>query len=271
MNLILKYQNYESKIIPDELDWILNICKIVKNELIHKKGNIIITNNSEIDLPPNESNFVILSNERRLELRDNNFKKCFLTFYYDINKRYLPFPLGLNKFILNEINNGIDIIPFKERQIDVFFAGCIRSNRIEMVRSLSNLKCKKFMHIATGNNLQTFENDLNPRKYSEIATNSKIMLAPAGGIHQTSYRYFESIFFKTIVICAKSDTKIFFENENPFCHILDTWSDLNDELVVDLVNSYEKKEENFDSFFNQRGSIISAVNYFLKEINKELP
>lgn len=126
------------------------------------------------------------------------------------------------------------------------------------------------MHISTGNNLQSFENDINPKKYIDIATNSKIMLAPLGRIHQTSYRYFESIFFKTIVVCTKSDNKIFFENENPFCHILNDWSQLNDKLIIDLIDSYEEREKNFDSFFNKRGSILSTVNYLIKEINKEL-
>lgn len=139
-----------------------------------------------------------------------------------------------------------------------------------MVKSLNKLNCKKFMHISTGNNLQSFENDINPKKYIDIATNSKIMLAPLGRIHQTSYRYFESIFFKTIVVCTKSDNKIFFENENPFCHILNDWSQLNDKLIIDLIDSYEEREKNFDSFFNKRGSILSTVNYLIKEINKEL-
>ena len=68
---------------------------------------------------------------------------------------------------------------------------------------------------AKKNNLQSFDQDLSPQDYLNIATNSKIMLCPAGFLHNTSYRYFESLYCKNITIYPKNDfCSIFFEKQN---------------------------------------------------------
>lgn len=268
MNILNFYPHYSSGVEPDELTWILAIANNVGEKLKNYDANLVITNNFNINLPKDKKNFVILSNEHRGELSDKNFEKCFLTFHYNFNEKYLPFPLGLNKFVFKEFLKNSTKINFFDREYDVFFAGYSRPNREQMLFNAHKLKCKKFIYTSTINNLQNFDNDLNPEQYISIAKNSKIILAPPGSMHPSTYRYFESIFTESLVICVKNTEQIFYEDENPLTIKLENWDELTDTLVNNKILEYNTRKQKFENFYNTLGGLAGVTDYVIKEILK---
>ena len=269
-NLYNYYADYlgGGTIIPDEMDYLLEIVELVADYFLHSEYNFYITNKTDFQ-PTTKNNIIFLSgSEARTKLDTNNFLLCFSNFLINCDdKRYLPIPLGLNKFINKSIKNVIDIIPFSERKYDCFFAGFIHSSRYDFFNAIKKLSGNNYFHFATGNNLQSFDQDLSPQDYLNIATNSKIMLCPAGSIHNTSYRYFESLYCKNITIYPKNDfCSIFFEKQNPLAYEINSWNDINDDLIHSLIQQYKNKEKDFENYFKNTTSKIGVVQFIIKSI-----
>lgn len=269
-NLYNYYADYlgGGSVVPDEMDYLLEIVEIVSDYFSHSNYNFYVTNKTDF-CPQTENNIIFLSgSESRTKLNTNNFTLCFSNFLINSSdERYLPFPLGLNKFINKKIKNGTNNIKFSERKYDCFFAGFIHPSRYEFADSIKKLKGNNYFYFATGNNLQSFEKDMSPDQYLEIASNSKIMLCPAGGIHTSSYRYFESLYCKNIAIYPKnSNHSIFLEHHNPVGYAISSWKEINDDLVTSLINTYENKEKLLESFFKKNTSKIGVAQFIIKSI-----
>jgi hypothetical protein len=259
-------------IIPDEMDYLLEIVELVADYFSNSKYNFYITN--RIDFHPETENNIIFSSacEAYSKLHTDNFLLCFSNFLTNsTDTRYLPFPLGVNKFINKLIKKEVTEIPFSQRQYDCFFAGYIHPSRYEFLNSLKKLTGNNYFYFATGNNLQSFERDLSPEDYFNIARNSKIMLCPAGGLHTSSYRYFESLYCKNIAIYPKNKNhSIFFEEENPLAFCVNSWNDLNDNLVSSLINTYTDKEKYFDTYFKNTTCKLAVAQSIIKSIENKI-
>jgi len=273
-NLYNYYADYlgSGSIEPDEINYILDIINEVSDFFFHKDINFYLTNDPS-SVFETENNIVFLSNESSNRLNSNNFALCFSNFFRNQqDKRYKQFPLGLNKFINKNLKSGLNLKPFTERKYDCFFAGFIHPSRSEFQNSIYNLICdKNFFHFASGNNLQTFENNLNPVQYSETASDSKVMLCPAGGIHSTSYRYFESVYYKNIPIyIERENQKMFFEECNPISVCLKSWKDLSQNVIDDAIGNFLQKEKDFEDFFQNKMSKKAICSYIINEIKQSL-
>lgn len=273
-NLYNYYADYlgGGSIEPDEINYIIDIISNVSDYFFHKNINFYLTNdpNSRFET---QNNIVFLSNESTNKLNSDDFLLCFSNFFRTAaDERYKQFPLGLNKFINKTLKLGTEIKKFSDRKYKCFFAGFIHPSRHEFKRSIDKLcKSDNFFHFASGNNLQTFENNLNPEEYSKIACDSKIMLCPAGGIHSTSYRYFESIYYKNIpIFVGREFQKMFFEEENPVAININSWNDLNQDLIEEAICKFPEKEKDFEEFFRNKMSKIGVTRYIINEINKVL-
>jgi hypothetical protein len=251
-------------VVPDELDYLLEIFNLVCDYFYHDDINFYITNNSNIQLSTKNNIIFLTGCELDSKLKDDNFKLCFNNFYRNFNdSRYIPLPLGNNKFINKTLFNN-KLIEFNDRQYDIFFAGFIHPSRIGFQNTIESLKCKKYIHYTRANNLQNFTNDLNPQEYLEILKNSKIVLAPSGAYHASSYRYFESLYFKNIVIFEKPKNQEIFLNKNfPNQYLIDNWNDVNDLFIKDIINKYTDDKISFKENFSK----INIVNFIISKIN----
>jgi len=270
INLYNYYADYlgNGTIIPDEIDYLLEIVELVTDYFSHSKYNFYLTNKTDFQ-PETENNIIFLSgSEHRTKLDTDNFLLCFSNFLINSNdKRYLPFPLGLNKFINKSIKNGINLPPFNERKYDCFFAGFIHPSRHEFFNAIKKLDGNNYFYFATSNNLQSFDQDLSPEDYLDIAKNSKIMLCPAGGLHNSSYRYFESLYCKNIAIYPKNDAhSIFFEKQNPLAFAINSWNDINNDLIKSLIEEYSNREKHLEIYFKYITSKIGVAQFIIKAI-----
>ena len=101
-------------------------------------------------------------------------------------------------------------------------------------------------------------------------SNSKISIVPLGAVVPESFRYFESFENNCIVITTYPKNSIygnwFYENSPAI--FLDNWSELNDNLIHNLLK-IEKLNE-FDilnlNYFNKNISTEGVSNYILKKI-----
>lgn len=265
------YFNYSfDNVVPDELDFLLDIVHQVCDYFFHDDINFYVTNDINLN-PITKNNIIFLSGcEKDSKLKSNNFKLCFNNFYRDYgDKRYVAFPLGNNKFINKNLHKH-DLINFSEREYDVFFAGFIHDSRIGFKNAINKLNCKKYIHYTDRNNLQEFSNNLDPEKYLHILKNSKVLLAPSGAYHSTSYRYFESLYFQNIVIFQKNkNQKLFLDNQfaNQFC--INDWNELCDDLIFKLINNYnqENSKQEYKNFFSKHSVVSFVINKILNYDN----
>lgn len=271
INLYNYYADYlgGGTIIPDELDYLISIVEIVGDYFSHSDFNFYITNKVGLQ-PETDNNIIFLSgSESDCQLRTDKFKLCFSNFpIYSNDPRYLPFPLGLNKFVNRAIKTNLSSTPFSQRRYKCFFAGFIHPSRLGFADSLRRISGENCFHFASGNNLQSFDGNLSPDRYLELAADSKIMLCPAGGLHTTSYRYFESLYCKNIAIYQRrAGQTLFYEAENPLAYPVDSWSELTDSLIDDLISRHTPDlEKDFENYFRQKTSKLAVSNYIIKII-----
>lgn len=253
------------EIIPDELDYLLSIFNLVCDYFYQDDINFYLTNNPNIKFSTKNNIIFLTGCEAESRLKDNNFKLCFNNFYRNFNdSRYIPFPLGNNKFINKALFDN-EVISFEDREYDVFFAGFIHPSRIEFKNTIESLKCKKFIHYTGANNLQNFTNDLDPRQYLKILKKSKIVMAPAGAHHSSSYRYFESLYFKNIVFFEKpKEQEIFLSKSFPNHYLIDNWKSVDDYFIREVINKYVNDNNSFKENFSK----IAVTNFIISKINE---
>ena len=261
MKLYLKY--HFTDIVPDELNYLVNIVSQVADFFFHDNINFYITNDINVNLNT-ENNIIFLSGcEKNSELKDQNFKLCFNNFYRNYNdKRYVPFPLGNNKFINDNLYSH-EIIPFEKREYDIFFAGFIHPSRSSFKEKIEKLNCKKYLHYTHRNNLQNFNENLNPEEYLNILNNSKIVLAPKGAFHATSYRYFESLYFQNIVIFQKDKNEEILSSDkfaNQYC--IQDWNELSDDFIKKIILNFDEEasKNNYKNYFCKQAIITSTID-----------
>lgn len=267
MKLHLIYPH--NQVIPDELEYLFDVVKQVADYFFHENINFYITNNPDLKLQT-ENNIIFLSGQEKTSiLSSNNFKLCFNNFYrYNEDKRYVPFPLGNNKFInLNIFKH--EPIDFWKREFDVFFAGFIHESRLIFKNAIEKLNCKKYIHYTSRNNIQNFSEDLNPDQYINILKNSKIVLAPRGAYHCTSYRYFESFYFQNILIYEKSHNEEIYLLDNftnKFC--INDWNNLNEDMIKSLIKDFDAEKQKKE--YQDKISKHSIIDFVIKKIKSSL-
>lgn len=261
------YAGYE---IPDEINYLLDIINQVCDFFFHENINFYVTNNVNIKLNTTNNIVFISGCENDSKLRDNNFILCFNNFYRENgDSRYVPFPLGNNKFINKNLYTH-EVIPFEERKYDIFFAGFIHESRIPFKNAIEKINCSKYIHFTSANNLQKFDNELDPNQYLNILKDSKILLAPRGAHHATSYRYFESLYFQNIVIFEKNENEEIYLNKNlPNQYKINSWENLSSSFIEDIIKKYDSKENknNYKNLFCKRAvvsSVIDKINLYVK-------
>lgn len=268
MKIHIKY--HSPHVEPDEFNYLANIVTQAADFFFHDNLNFYITNDVNIDLNT-ENNIVFLTGcEKVSQLKNQNFKICFNNFYREYNDpRYIAFPLGNNKFINDNLYLH-EVIPFREREYDIFFAGFIHPSRISFKEKIENLSCKKYLHYTDRNNLQNFDENLNPDQYLNILKNSKIVLAPKGAFHSTSYRYFESLYFQNIVIFQKSEgEEILYRDKfkNQYC--IQDWSELSDNFIKQIISDFDEEsaKNNYKNYFCKHAITsftIDKINQYVK-------
>lgn len=267
MKAHLKYDYIN--IVPDELDYLKQIINIVCDYYFHSNINFYITNDTDIEFNTINNIVFLTGSEKTCRLKDNNFILCFSNFFRNVeDERYIAIPLGVNKFI-NQIILNHSPISFCERKYDIFFAGYIHPSRLKFKSCIENLKCKKFIHYTNSNNLQKFNNNLSPNEYLEILKNSKIVMAPIGAYHISSYRYFESKYFSNIVFSEKMDNQIIFNtNQLVNQYDVDDWSKISDFNIQYAINNYDSKisRESYQSIFSK----FSVSKFIINKINCQI-
>jgi len=272
MKLIIDEKLVTSAVDPDELSYLFDIVNPVMDYFKHDNINFIIINNTNDKLPTGNNIVFLTGNESQCRLTDNNFKLCFSNFFRaSHDKRFHPIPLGINKFFNNYKLQHVENIPFEKRIYDIFFAGFIHPSRMEFKNVADNLGGNNFLQYTHRNNLQSFEDALSPNDYADILRNSKVVLAPKGAHHTTSYRYFESLYFANIVFYENDTSQnTFFEKDNPLAIGLNSWNDLTDQLVLDSINSYSDRYNSFITFYKNKFSNYSIVSKVINEVENAI-
>lgn len=272
MKFIIDDQLTSSKVEPDELSYLFDILNPIMDYFKHDDINFIVTRNTTNKFPEGNNIIFLTGNESECKLRDNNFKLCFSNFFQNSSdSRFLPLPLGVNKFLNSYKMQYVENIPINDRIYDIFFAGFIHPTRREFKNIVDNLSSKKYLFFTDRNNLQTFENALSPVDYVDILRNSKIVLAPKGAHHITSYRYFESIYFANIVFYENdANQTTYFEKNNPLAIPINSWSDLTDTFISEAIDSYENRYSDFITFYKEELSNSSIVKKIIKEVNNAI-
>jgi hypothetical protein len=155
----------------------------------------------------------------------------------------------------------------REREYDIFYSAQWSPNRVECINQLNKVKnnFKSIVNITDG-----FAKGFKLEEYYELMSNSKISIVPLGAVVPESFRYFESFENNCIVITTYPKNSIygnwFYENSPAI--FLDNWSELNDNLIHNLLK-IEKLNE-FDilnlNYFNKNISTEGVSNYILKKI-----
>jgi hypothetical protein len=168
----------------------------------------------------------------------------------------LPYP---NKF------SGNAKTPIEKRDIDVFFAGCRRGSRAKFLKELKYYMQKsrhevKFQVKITGK----FGSGYSIKAYSDIISNSKIVLSPRGWVRPECLRFSEAVRCGCAVIAEPHPEVSCFE-DTPF-YAIPTWTAANLARAVDHCLKNQKKihegmKQSWERYFSPQAqaAIINRV------------
>jgi hypothetical protein len=191
-------------------------------------------------------------------------------YFHAIFKEYLP----LDKFCVTNIFNfplgcvkdvqKLPIIPINDRRYNLFFSGNLNHGRVGLYRSLlfkhysqSAVNHSHFYFLSRKSLLKTivlglksnfdhrfpdsylrftngWKKGLSPEKYSEILSNSKIVLCPTGVISSECFRHYEAMRAGCVIISDKLP-KTYFYKESPIIQINDWREGLK--IAAELQNN----------------------------------
>lgn len=205
--------------------------------------------------------------------------KCYLPYHVN-NTNIFPFPLGY----VAEVPK-LPYLEITEREIDVFFSGCLTGNRMSIYfcfhpffRHIPTVfeKYLSFLMQKTGivkfisseikgkiNGLKyfikfskAFKSGLSPDEYAEYLNNSKFVLCPKGFINIETFRHLEALRSGAIVV-TQNMPDLYFYRDAPFL-IIKNYKDLTITLNKLASNQTLLKEK-------QRKSIEWYEKYFSEQ------
>jgi len=228
--------NNESIVIPgyySEVSYLNELLKILNNQLNDDFELYVIYRDFNVDINTNSNKIRIgihISNETTFD--DKYYDKLDIIFRYylseqcDYNKVF-PINIGYN-------SSGYESIEFnpntkiQDRQIDLFFYGQL-SNRQSLFENSKKISGNNILNFTSG-----FREGINIIEYKKLLSNSKISLVPKG-VSPETFRFSESFASGCIVITTEKINVWYYENCPAI--FLNSWSELNQNLIDEILNS----------------------------------
>jgi len=172
------------------------------------------------------------------------------------NVYHIPLPYN-TKF------SGNAKIPIRDREHDIFFAGCRRGNRTKFVNELKHFMQKrkhdyKFCVKITGK----FGTGFGIKQYSQIMSNSKIIMSPQGWVRPECIRYSEGVRCGCAIIADTHAPLTCFEN-TPYYDIKN-WTCANIDRAVrycmdNIEDIHEETKQSWNDYFRPQ-AIAYKIN-----------
>ena len=213
--------------------------------------------------------------------------------YYAVFKSYLseassspnvfPLPLGYVKDVPE-----LPVKPVNERKYNVFFRGNLNVNRLPFYKSFSFLRYlpdgmrgERFLRdqlvkvkndysnyfpqsIICFNN--SFKSGLTPSEYSEILSDSKVVLCPAGFSSSECFRHYEAMRAGCVIVSEKlPDNELY--NGSPIIQI-NSWSEgltIVNKLIQDPAQMHKIHHEAL-LWWRDRWSEAATANYIRSKL-----
>lgn len=187
------------------------------------------------------------------------------------NKKIFPIPCGYVTRLTPHFCNKIEIpqiVPISNRKLDIIFTGHAHpsSERIACIQHLQKLKTnKKIVNSTNG-----FAKGYTLPEYYSILNNAKISAVPKGVSINESFRFFESFRLSCIVITTfpfKSDyyNKIWYYEQCPAV-MLNNWSDLNDDIIDNILLTERVLEKQSLEYYNNKISPKAVACYITNKV-----
>lgn len=245
----------------DEKVWCeVRYLRKVSELLLEKMSDIsiVITTYLTRDLPKTKyKKVVIVTGDEQGALGLNAFRNSDVLAVFRIfntNNRYdddfiYPIPPGYNWTMHNDQSIIMDkMYPDKQieqREYDIFYSGQLIPNRLKLVDKLNYLS-DKFKIVS--NSTKSFRTGLDIDDYYKMLGNSKISVCPDGTAIDT-FRYVESFGSGNIVITTNKDKSLWYYEKSPAI-FLNSWDELTEELVYDLLHNEKLREEGLRYYQN---------------------
>jgi hypothetical protein len=228
--------NNENIIIPrhySEVSYLNELLKILNNQLNDDFELYVIYRDFNVDINTNSNKIRIgihISNETTFD--DKYYDKLDIIFRYylseqcDYNKVF-PINIGYN-------SSGFESLKFNpnkkitDREIDLFFYGQI-NNRQELYDNSKKISGNNKLNFTSG-----FREGINIIEYTNLLSNSKISLVPKG-VSPETFRFSESFASGCVVITTEKINVWYYENCPAI--FLNSWSELNQNLIDEILNS----------------------------------
>lgn len=255
-----------------------------------------VFSNHEQGVVPESSNLVSAKPKVLLYFSDEKGEDpAYFSHQYDaVFKSYLsgpsssanvfPLPLGYVKDVPE-----LPVKPVNERRYNVFFRGNLNVNRLPFYKSFSllryllpdGMKGERFVKdqllkvksdfssyfpqsIIRFNN--SFKSGLTPTQYSEVLSESKVVLCPAGFSSAECFRHYESMRAGCVIVSEKlPDNELY--NGSPIIQITN-WREglaIVDRLIKDPVQM-QKIHENALLWWKDKWSEAATANYIKTKI-----
>lgn len=157
-----------------------------------------------------------------------------------------------------------------KRKYDVFFSGCKRSSRNDFVKAMNSLKKRKDINVCikiTGKFMSGFP----IKQYSEIMSDSKIVLNPRGWIRNECIRFTEAVRCGCMIISEEQPNTESFNN-CPY-ELISNWNNVNKKIDKLLSNNitdiHNKIKISWDKYFSPQ-AVSNKINNIVwrKNVNK---
>lgn len=175
------------------------------------------------------------------------------------------------------------IVPFNDREINVFFIGQLGRSRINFYKHLANktlipdnflLLFKKYLNKDFSKLFQNsyikfttnFSEGLKIEQYNDMLNNSKIVICPYGAITEETFRHYEAMRAGCVVITLKMP-EVFPYRDSPIIQ-LNNWNELK-KYIDWLLNNPSLLYEihsNTLKWWEDKCSEESVANYIVSKI-----
>jgi hypothetical protein len=196
---------------------------------------------------------------------------------YD-NKWVFPIPCGFSCGVGHHSSDGnthtmrdfdISPKPLKERKYDFFFSGQMDPHRMSCVEQLRKIE-NDFECIINVTN--SFGKGFNINQYYELLGDSKIAIVPTGVVIPESFRYFEAVKSKCVIISTFPIDNEKFKNwyyEDSNTIFVKDWSSVTKEFIEGILSKIEEYEEGNIKYFEEKIS-PRGLSRYIKEKLKEV-
>lgn len=261
--------------LPDDYNFIisrtnnLEELEIFKKDIIPMKKNVLILLSDELGINNWKQGPYFMKDQLHCIFRTYNNKSL-------VDDEFVfPIPCGFSCGVGVHSENGkknlyrsfeFSTKKLQDRKYDIFFSGQIDSHRSECLFYLEKISSNFNCLI---NKTSSFGKGFNIDEYYNHLENSKIAIVPRGVCVPESFRYFEALKSGCILLSSfpinDDDYRIWYY-ENSSAKFLDSWSDLNSDLIEDLLSdkSLEIYGQRNESYFRESISPIGLSKYIKK-------